>query len=281
MDFSDQLLQLEPQLRESCVVLVPQDGVYLNILKGAVIKSFEFAKHAQRADENVISFFLAPSLRGICEDLIALQFLKLTKSVAARDELLERKAYSAVSVAIEKQSTFFRKHRPNQPVYRAKPKGLPKGDGLPPMKDMAERAKLVDVFDFIYAISSDCVHFNPRILIRNAWGNATSSWTHSTRNFELYYSALCKFYGVYLLSLFLTAFAEDLGLSPDTRLLADALANSLLGEPRWPEALTYEEMNKLAPSYVKPVMLSVMARAISDAKMLGEQDPNPLFKQTL
>jgi len=129
------------------------------------------------------------------------------------------------------------------------------------MKDMAIRTALVDLYEFIYAVSSDCVHFNPRIIVRNAWGDGKCSFEHSTKNFEDYYSALCKVYGIYLLSFFLREFSQELGLSPDTQPLIDSLSIKLSRELRWPEAVTYEEMNKPGPTDADRVLMRAMHTA--------------------
>jgi hypothetical protein len=68
-----------------------------------VAQSQKFSKH---------SFFLAPTLRGICEDFIALVFINKKRKTKERHGLIENKMLQQVIDAVEKQRAFFKKHRP-------------------------------------------------------------------------------------------------------------------------------------------------------------------------
>lgn len=254
MDALDLLPQIEGSIRDACVVDVSVDGAYMNVLKGCIIKSLEFATQARKLPEGVSAFFLAPALRGICEDLIALRFLQLDSNRPKRDDLLRDRMITAVFAAVDKQTVFFRKHRPFQSVFSGKLKAPPKVAGLPSMKDMAGKTKLTDLYDFLYAVSSDNVHFNPRIIIRNAWGDGHKTFNHSTKNFQDYYADLCVVYGTYLFCRFVEFFKMDLRLSADLVADAERLSSTLDAKLRWPEAVTFEEMNKEGPSDAERVL---------------------------
>src|SRR5262245_59337316 len=53
---------------------------FLNCLRASLSKSFEFCLEAH-AGRNRIAFFLVPSLRSICEDLIVLSYMGKMSSV--------------------------------------------------------------------------------------------------------------------------------------------------------------------------------------------------------
>jgi hypothetical protein len=266
MDASKALLQLERPVRDACVVDLVADGTYANVLKGCVVKSLEFAVQATTLPRGISAFFLAPTLRGICEDLIALRFLQLDSNRSKRDELLDGRMFSAVFSAVDKQTVFFRKHRPFQSVFNGKLTTPPKAAGLPSMKDMAEKADLTDLYEFLYAVSSDNVHFNPRIIIRNAWGDGHKTFTHSTKQFHDYYADLCTVYGTYLFCRFIESFKVDLRLSADVVSKTEQLSNDLDARLRWPEAVTFEEMNKDGPSDAE----RVLRKMIHEAKLRGQ-----------
>ena len=242
------------------------EGTYMNVLKGCVIKSLEFAMQTEKIPEGVSAFFLAPTLRGICEDLIALRFLQLDSNIIKRDDLLQSRMVHAVFGAVDKQTKFFRKHRPFQPVFGGTLNSPQKVVGLPSMKDMAEKTKLSDLYDFLYAVSSDNVHFNPRIIIRNAWGDGRKTFMHSTKNFQDYYINLCAVYGVYLFCRFIEFFQKELRLSSAVASEVERLSIAIDGKLRWPEAVTFEEMNKGGPTDTE----RVLRKMIHTAKVPGQ-----------
>jgi len=83
------LLAVEAETRERCVVNLNADGAYSNVLKGCLVKSFEYAVFCRSLGPGKRAFFVAPVLRGICEDFIALRFLQAKRTPAERDDLLK------------------------------------------------------------------------------------------------------------------------------------------------------------------------------------------------
>jgi hypothetical protein len=65
------------------------------------------------------AFFMMAALRGICEDLIVLRFVR-TLSPNDRKELLSALWFHELSTRIKLQDTFFGSFRPQQPVLRVK-----------------------------------------------------------------------------------------------------------------------------------------------------------------
>jgi hypothetical protein len=73
------LRKIEPEARSKDQFRITKEGLFRGVLKGAFVKAYEFARYSHTiklnaADESC--FFAASALRGICEDLIALKFLR-------------------------------------------------------------------------------------------------------------------------------------------------------------------------------------------------------------
>lgn len=255
------LAQLNADLRERTAVDMSTEGMFSNVLKGCFLKSYEFAVLSHETLAPGVAFFVAPSLRGICEDFIALSYLRQKRTLVERDELVEKRAKHQLQTAAEKQVAFFKRARPYQPVVALKEGvGFPES-GLPKVRSMASAVGLDDLYDFVYAITSDVVHFNPRIIIRNAWGDHPK-FLHSTSNFDPYYRSFCRIYSLYFLCAFSNEFVADFELAPESVLVLTKLAAALESELRWPEAVTYEEMNLEPPSDI----LRLLAKAAHRAK---------------
>lgn len=253
------LLAVERETRERCVVDFEVDGIYSNVLKGCLVKSFEYAVFCRSLEPGVCSFFAAPSLRGICEDFVALRYLQANHKPAQRDELLTHKVHVLVADGVAKQEKFFGNRRPFQPVFSRKLKERPKAS-LPPMRHMAEETGLVDIYDFMYAITSDIVHFNPRIISRNAWGDTRGRFQHSVGNFDVYYADFCQTYSVFFLCELVRAFTTELSFSDGYLTRIGELEHWLAEKLRWPEAVTFEEMNAEDPGEFMRSLLKSLAK---------------------
>ena len=166
---------------------------------------------------------------------------------------------------LEWQDTFFRTFRPFQPVLP--PTGVDKeeiakrlhsfwqGNGwpslrsnraVPPVRQIAEKSDpglLEVVYDFIYRLTSDAVHFSPQILLRSGWGDTPIETTFSSSHMGPYYLAVNQVYGSYLLCLYFEFFGEFLGPNQEEENSIAKLRKYLLEKPRWPEMVTFEEMN--------------------------------------
>ncbi|MGG2425022.1 DUF5677 domain-containing protein, partial [Ralstonia pseudosolanacearum] len=176
-------------------------------------KSFEYALFCRSLNPEKRPFFAAPTLRGICEDFIALRYLQAKRTPVQRDELLMKKIVVLISDGVAKQKKFFQIRRPFQPVFSKKLELVPPKASLPPMRNMAVDMGLDDLYDFMYAITSDVVHFNPRIIVRNAWGDTRERFQHSVGNFDVYYADFCQTYSLFFLCEFVRAFSTELSFS--------------------------------------------------------------------
>lgn len=251
------LLAIQQETRDRCKVNLDVDGTYANVLKGCYVKCFEYALFSRGLEPKSHAYFLAPALRGICEDFIALSFLQGKKSPNERDELLTNRILSLVIDAVDKQQAFFQKRRAIQPVFSGKLKLSTPKTNFPPIRNMASDVALGDLYDFMYAITSDVVHFNPRVIIRNAWGKDKKLFDHSANNYDAYYADFCQTYGVYFLCLFARAFQLELAFSAAYRNTIAKLEGWLDDKLRWPEAVTYEEMNVKGPAEVLRILMKV------------------------
>jgi hypothetical protein len=254
-------------------VLKPE--LYLAVLKSAFVKGYEFADYVNRLTEKRIdesAFFMTAGLRGICEDIIALKFIGQFDP-AIRKEIINLEIAGAVSKASEAQKNFFEKVRPFQPIVRVpspaadlqkrkdsyKAIGIQTGLGmikekLPPVEQMAANVGLAEVYDFFYRITSETVHFNVRVALRNGWG-PMNKIEFGTKKFCKYYAQLNQIYGVYLFTLFCDAFKTDLDLDDKFMKGIKRLSLELSRELRWPEPVTFEEMNMSTPN---PILSSVL-----------------------
>ena len=254
------LLAIEVETRERCVVDLNADGAYSNVLKGCVVKSVEYAVFCRNLGTGMHAFFVAPVLRSICEDFIALRYLQAKRTPPERDDLLKNKLMSLVLDGAAKQHKFFQNRRPFQPVFSGQPKSaLPKAS-LPPTRNMAVDVGLEDLYDFMYAITSDVVHFNPRVIIRNAWGETQKRFQHSVGNFDIYYADLCQTYSLFFLCEFARAFSLELSFSREYLTNIGKLEEWLTEKLRWPEAVTFEEMNIDGPAEVLRLLMKIAAK---------------------
>ncbi len=138
---------------------------------------------------------------------------------------------------------------------------------MPPTREIAERSDpevLHVVYDFIYRIASDAVHFNPRALLRTGWGNIPREATFSSRNMGDYYLAMCRVYGSYLFCLYFEFFGQFLRLNQEEKSAVRELRKYLLSLPRWPEMITFEEMNI---DVSRPTFSSMLLYAMYDGIM--------------
>ena len=218
---------------------------------------------------------MSGALRGLSEDLIALKFIRKLKR-KDRDEVVQIEMMSSTAQLIDKQAQFFRSKRPFQPVLtksfdaaqldNAKDRLTAIGQSsklwltsrkLPPIEQMANVVKLKAFYNFIYRMTSRIVHFNVGVALRSGWGSSPKAVTFSSRNFCRYYLDLNQFYSVYILVNFCRTFGKDLGLSSSFLKNVAAISSAINDRLRWPEAVTFEEMNQQNPNELIRIVLKV------------------------
>jgi len=271
---------------------MPRQGLFQGVLRAAFIRSFEFTNSVQKYtldQANEESFFLSAALRGICEDLIVLKFIRRLRR-KDRDEVVKIRMLVSTADAIAKQAAFFRKSRPFQPVIQKfieQPQlDLEKSrltvigqqsrlwntsNKLPPVEQMARQVNLGQFYEFIYAVTSEIVHFSVRIALRSGWGDVPKHVNFSTKNFSRYYLEFSQFYSMYMLTKFCRTFRKDLHLSDAFMDAINEMEETLDESLRWPEAVTYEEMNQQNPNELMRAVLLVAHRERVKRRRLGRR----------
>ena len=240
------------------------------LIQAATSKCVEFNIAANRKPTTAdTSFFFMSTLRGICEDLIWLTYLARMEERSA-EEFVEYLIQRGTLEGLATQRRFFEANNPTQPVLGSgrdandgnraiqkarnkrrvfwKSMGSTRRDG-PTVRNIAENVGLVSTYDFVYFAASNFVHFNPNALLQTGWGPNTGPFTFSIRHMNNYYRSFSSFYGVVLFVGFHASFGTDhFKHAIDTEI--DQLLELISHVQRWPEIITFEEMNVKPPLYL-------------------------------
>jgi uncharacterized protein DUF5677 len=248
-------------------------------VKASVAKCYEFNLHVRRTSD---AFFSLPSLRGICEDLIVLNYVKRLPRTD-RENLIRLLMDHDVHSRIKSQDTFFSAVRPQQPVLRVKDvdahitaveskirtiwnrHGWPRlqHGTMPQIRQIAEKQGqpvLASLYDYLYRLTSAGVHFNVQSLLRSGWGSSIDQCTFSTQNFDRYFAAYAKIYGAFLFCIYFEFFGRFLKPGSSITKTISEIRKAVFLESRWPEMVTFEEMNLPMPedNFLGRIILSVM-----------------------
>ena len=250
---------------------------YLVCVKFAFGRAFRFATLAAGQDP-ATAFFIVPALRAVTEDLILFRFLDKTGTPEERDMVIRNLNLVDVHEKLDHQSRFFSRFRPFQPVLppltdsaeRIKAakdeladywrdhgwQGFAANKATPPIRELAEKSDpglLEVVYDFIYRLASGEVHSTPRTLLRLGWGTSANpdeaplEATFSTENLAQYHLEVAQIYSAYIVCLWFELFEDRLDTTEDAMAAVAGLRECLLSRGRWPEMVTYEEMNLKVP----------------------------------
>ena len=265
---------LENEIREVAIA-VPISTARLQIIAVASLaKNFEFNFYVTSQASNLSSFFLQPTLRGLCEDVIALKYLIERIDSTDVEVLINTWMSQQTSEGVEKQASFFQKNRPYQPILsknRSESSGLLslKLNSLkqkygwrkdkPSVNQMAKACGLDEIYDYLYAATSRTVHFSPSVLFRMGWGpdQPDQTYTFSTSHFSGYYDSFNVFYASYLFVLLCDTIKPHCQFSNDFHGVIEKIKKELNEWLRWPEMVTFEEMNVPRPN-ILPYALSVL-----------------------
>ena len=223
------------------------------------------------------SIFLISGLRAICEDLIyiiaiskwsiedANMYVKNTiiyefeKDIQAQHQFFKEKNPSSLYIKPSDLSQRFRINN-NNLVHFWKTNGYSNSEvKLPSVFQIAQKNGLESLYNFLYHATSKSVHHSLYYLFRMGWGNENcekNEFHFCAGNFNTYYFNFCRFYGVYLLYLYYKYLGSKIGIK---RLLSNEMSLLLKmqkGELRWPEIVTFEEMNMKPPSSFIRALLS-------------------------
>jgi len=259
-----------------------EDGLYKITVAAALVKSYEFMKLCANHDADSKVYFTLGSLRGICEEYIVLSFLK-DLAPEERDKAIGATMSLKVQESLKRQKLFFDNERSFQPIiqpnnkneeliekYKQDLKDIGERTGawskktsMPKIHSMAEALSLGDFYKYFYTLSSETVHFNPRILLRMGWSEKDDmeNFQFSTDNFSNYYKEDGRVYSALLFIRFGFKFKTLLGLSSEFKDVAMKLEEKLKDILRWPEPVTFEEMNKEGPKGFVRIMYKVTAES--------------------
>lgn len=272
----DQYHSLECELRKVAVA-IPISTPRLQIVAiASLVKNFEFNIYVTNQNQagNPHSFFLQPTLRGLCEDVIALKYFIEKIDRADAEVLINTWLSQQTFESIEKQGKFFKSNRPYQPILsirntdnldslRAKLSSFKQKYGWrndkPSVSQMAKACGLNEIYDYLYAATSRTVHFSPSVLFRMGWGSEypDQPCTFSTYHFSGYYDSFNVFYGSYLFVLMYETIKSYCQLPGDFDEMIENIKKELNECIRWPEMITFEEMNVPKPNII-PYALSVV-----------------------
>lgn len=267
-DDKKRFVALKPFIEANQTLKLERGELFRLCIRSSLVKCYEFNLLVRREEDKELAFFWIPSLRGICEDLIVLNFIKgLPKP--ERESLINLMMQHDICTRVETQVAFFSVARPQQPVLNYKDvdkrlaeleskirviwkahgwPGMKRG-AMPQIRQIAEKqgnAILGRLYDYLYRLTSGTVHFSVQSLLRLGWGT-TKSTTFSTSNFSNYFSMFGQVYGSYLFCLYFEFFGRYLRPGPEVKQIVDEIRESLLLNPRWPEMVTFEEMNLTPP----------------------------------
>jgi hypothetical protein len=289
--FPKSFLALTGYMSEIAKGTMGRHTMFSMCVKASAAKCFELNLAIPQATKSKSVFFLMASLRGVCEDLIVLRFIgKLPPQ--DRNKLLSALSIAELGIRTKLQDTFFTAVRPQQPVLRIKDvdieiarseanarliwakhgwRNLNRGS-MPQIRQIAERQglhQLAILYDYLYRLSSAAVHFNVQSLLRSGWGKQPNM-VFSTKNFDAYFAAYCSLYGAFLFCLYFEFFASVLRPSPETRAIVDKIREQVLLAPRWPEMVTFEEMNQSPPKGANLLQVLVTTfQAVSRKRLIS------------
>jgi hypothetical protein len=246
-----------------------RNTLYSLCIKASLAKCYEFNQAIPSMDRSKSAFFAMPALRGICEDLIVLRYIG-TLPPSDRAELLHALTAHQLAKRVKIQDIFFRSFRPQQPVLRFKDadsqitsseaaaqavwrrNGWPnmQRNEMPPVRQIAQKQGLhhmAVLYDYLYRLTSANVHFGVQSLLRSGWGPTPNAFVFSTQNFSGYFEQYCSLYGAFLFCLYFEFFGRLLRPDQRQRENVQNIRHNIFMSPRWPEMVTFEEMNQKPP----------------------------------
>lgn len=258
--FQPVMIDLEPLFATIAADKAGAQNQFKKAIKASLVKAYEFLNATTTIQDESV-FFMMPFLRGVCEDYIALRFIESDFGADA-DHVIGLKLSEDLYASAINQWNFYTIYRPDQTLYyqenfpdekkdvrndlrqlcQAHGISLSRNASFPTAEHMAQRSGLLDLYNYVYRATSRLVHFNPGILFRMGWGDLPDI-TFSVKNFSQYYKHFTCFYAAYLLVHF-GQWAASIGVvSPAIEPHLQRI-DALLGkEARWPELVTFEEMN--------------------------------------
>jgi hypothetical protein len=274
----DAFAEIEEHYKSAIIGDFKSDA-FLCVIKAAFAKNFEFNLLCNNFSHSQDSFFLMPALRGICEDLITIKYLKEHIKIDLDRLIMHLTAKSTLEGTIV-QKSFFDHYKPEQIILQFdnaekelasvddKIKDIFQQNGLkgdkefPSVSHMATDAKLIKLYNYLYYATSKTVHFEPGILMRLGWAKdmTSTTFTFTTKNYNQYYFNFCSYYAAFLFIEFFRAFKKDLGLDTKIKKQVKEIQTILDDQIRMPEIVTFEECNIKPPSMIIQLLLKAERR---------------------
>ena len=235
------------------------------VVSSAFIKCYDFMNYLCGINNYEHAFFQIPFLRSIVEDFISLSYL-LEQDEVDFQSFIVTKRFVEINKTLKAQNNFFSEYNPNQIIlpkdsmadvedylnyYNENGKALTK-KALPRVWDMAEKTGLEDIYRFLFHATSKAVHFDVTTLLSMGWGKINEEKdsmdvVFSYKNNYHQYFKFVFFYTSYIFIHQANRFREYLNLSDE---LFDTLQPLISGYNKidWPEIITFEQLNKKAPT---------------------------------
>ena len=267
--------------------------LYSLCIKASVSKCYEFNLSIEHLAKSESAFFAMSTLRGMCEDLIVLGGMRKMAS-ADRQVLIAAISQQELGSRVELQRRFFSSFRPQQAVlnfkdaqsiiegHEAAARGiwnkygwpnLSKG-AMPQVRQIAEKQgseRLAILYDYLYRLTSSGVHFSVQSLLRSGWGPNLKNFKFSTKSFHQYFLEYCSLYGAFMFCLYFEFFGAVLRPGARERAIIGKLREQVLFTPRWPEMVTFEEMNLEPPKEGRTLQMIVSAlQAVSRRRLIAK-----------
>jgi hypothetical protein len=276
---------LESEVRKIAVAIPSSTPGLQMLVVASLAKNFEFNLYVTNQNQTVNSnsFFLQSTLRGLCEDAIVLKYLIEKIDNEDSEELITKWNRQEAYENIEKQERFFRNNGSYQPILpnrkdRPKPNSPKKNlkekyhwkKEKPSVSEMAKACGLHEVYDYLYAATSRTVHFSPSVLFRMGWGpeKPDQPYTFSTAHFDGYYDSFNVFYGSYLFILLYETIKSHCQFSNEFSNTIEDIKNDLNEWLRWPEIITFEEMNVPKPN----ILLYLLSREKRKTSLFNQKN---------
>lgn len=221
-----QFRALGPYMKKVARGSVARNRIFSLCVKSSAAKCYEFNLSIRHSAKTKSAFFAMSSLRGICEDLIVLRFVR-SLPPKDRQELLDALSGNELGTRIKLQEAFFRSFRPQQPVLRIN--NLDSGIA-------ASEAAALAVWNR-----------QGWPLLRSGWGPSPKDFVFSAKHFHGYFEQYCSLYGAFLFCLYFEFFGSVLKPGVKPRAIVSEIRQHVLMTPRWPEMVTFEEMNQKPP----------------------------------
>ena len=119
----------------------------------------------------------------------------------------------------------------------------------PNVRMLAHKVGLNTTYEYVYHLSSNYVHFNPNQLLKTGWGPEHGPFTFSATNFAGYHSQLSRFLGALFFLGYCWLFPDKFDQNFSNKFVSH-VTTRLGSGVRWPEIVTFEEMNQTPPENI-------------------------------